>query len=72
MPKNETNTILTTEPNTFPGFQIGSQKYCLLNLTLDVEIDGVTYHLQSEFSEKSEMGQVIDSIELERSQRKSA
>ena len=72
MNKTKDEIVLTTEPDTIPGFQVGSQKFCLLNLTLDVEIDGVTYHLQSEFSKKSEMGDVIDTIELERSQRKSA
>jgi hypothetical protein len=44
----------------------------ILNLRLDVEIDGVTYHLTSEFSGKSELGEVIDTIELERNQRLTA
>ena len=43
-----------------------------LNLGLDVEMDGVTYHLISRFSEKTEMGDVLDTIELERSQRQTA
>ena len=72
MNKTKDEIVLTTESDTIPGFQAGGKKFCLLNLTLDVEIDGVTYHLTSEFSEKSEMGDVIDAIELERSQRKSA
>ncbi len=55
-----------------PGFQYGKQRFVFLNLGLDVEMDGVTYHLTSEFSKNHEMGEVIDTIELERSQRLSA
>ena len=42
-----------------------------MNLGLDVEADGVTYHLSSEFAGEGEMGAVIDMIELERSRRNS-
>lgn len=64
--------VLTSAPNEFPTYQQGEQKGLFLNLCLDVEIDGVTYHLTSEFAEKTEMGEVLDTIELERSQRKTA
>ena len=43
-----------------------------LNLGLDVEMDGVTYHLSSSFAEKAEMGDVIDMAELERNGRRTA
>ena len=43
-----------------------------MNLGLDVEMDGVTYHLISRFSEKAEMGEIPDTIELERNQRQTA
>ena len=43
-----------------------------LNLGLDVEMDGVTYHLSSSFAEKAEMGEVIDTTELERNRRRTA
>ncbi len=56
----------------FPGFQYGGHRSAFLNLGLDVEMDGVTYHLISRFAEKMEMGKVIDTIELERSQRQTA
>lgn len=49
--------------------QSRSGRSAFLNLGLDVEIDGVTYHLISRLAEKTEMGEVIDTIELERSQR---
>ena len=68
--KNE--HVLTFKPNSVPCFQYGNQKFCFLNLGLEVEMDGVTYHLHSEFSEKAEMGAVIDTIELEHSQRQTA
>jgi hypothetical protein len=68
----ENRPVLTNELESYPGFRHGNQKFCFLNLGLDVEIDGVTYHLTSEFSGKSELGEVIDTIELERSQRLTA
>ena len=43
-----------------------------MNLGLDVEMDGVTYHLSSSFAEKAEMGEVIDTTELERNGRRTA
>ena len=43
-----------------------------LNLGLDVEMDGVIYHLSSSFAEKAEMGEVIDTAELERNGRRTA
>ena len=72
MNKTENEIVLTDTLGGIPAFQRNGQTFCLLNAALDVEIDGVTYHLTSEFSEKSEMGSVIDTIELERSQRKTA
>ncbi len=56
----------------FPGFEYGGQRNAFLNLGLDVEIDGVTYHLISRFSEKAGMGEVLDTIELERNRRQTA
>ena len=56
----------------FPGFECGGHRNAFLNLGLDVEMDGVTYHLISRFSEKAGMGDVLDTIELERSQRQMA
>lgn len=70
--KFESKPVLTAAPGGIPGFQYGECRGLFLNLRLDIEMDGVTYHLQSEFSEKSEMGEVIDTIELERSQRQTA
>ena len=43
-----------------------------MNHGLDIEADGVTYHLASEFAGKDEMGTVLDLIELERNRRNSA
>ena len=60
------------EPANIPGFQYEDHTYQLLNLRLDIEADGVTYHLSSEFAGEGEMGTVIDMIELERSRRNSA
>ena len=60
------------EPGNIPGFQYKDHTYRLLNLVLDGDVDGVTYHLSSDFVGKSEMGAVIDMIELERSRRNSA
>ncbi len=70
--KNENREASLLMENPIPGFQRGNQKFCFLNLTLEVEMDRVTYHLHSEFSEKAEMGEAIDTIELERNQRRTA
>lgn len=72
MRENENGIVLISEQESIPVIQHGGRKYCLLNLGLDVEIDGVTYHLASEFSGKTGLGEVIDTIELERSQRRTA
>ncbi len=55
-----------------PSFQCENHTYQLLNLGLDIEADGVTYHLASEFAGKDEMGTVLELIELERNKRNSA
>ena len=60
------------EPGNIPGFQYKDHIYQLLNLGLDIEVGGVTYHLSSEFAGEGEMGAVIDMIGLERSQRNSS
>ena len=56
----------------YPGFEYGGRRNAFLNLGLDVEMDGVTYHLHSSFTEKPEMGEVIDTAELERNGRRTA
>jgi hypothetical protein len=65
-------TVLIGTSEGIPWFQTEDCRGVILNLRLDVEIDGVTYHLTSEFSGKSELGEVIDTIELERNQRMTA
>lgn len=55
-----------------PGFRYGNHTYQLLNHGLEVEADGVTYHLSSEFAGEGEMGTVLDLIELERNKRNTA
>ena len=56
-------------PDSIPIFQHENHTYQLLNLSLDVDMGGVIYHLSSEFAGQDEMGAVIDLIELERSKR---
>lgn len=72
MKKTENHPVEIAVAGEFPGFQCGERRSAFLNLGLDVEMDGVTYHLISRFAEKTEMGKVIDTIELERSQRQTA
>lgn len=60
------------KPSGIPGFRYRDHTYQLLNLGLEIEVDGVTYHLSSEFVGESEMGAVLDLIELERNQKNSA
>ncbi len=56
----------TKDTGRLPGFRYAGRKFCLLNSGLDVEADGITYPLASEFSSGKEMDAVIDAIELER------
>lgn len=70
--KTEKRPVEITVAGELPGFEYGGCRGVFLNLGLDVEMDGVTYHLISRFSEKAEMGDVLDTIELERSQRQTA
>lgn len=70
--KSEQRPVLISGPNELPRFQWGGKRGLLLNLCLDVELDGVTYHLTSEFDGEREMGAVIDAIELERNLRQTA
>ncbi|MDE6313071.1 MAG: hypothetical protein K2M46_05555 [Lachnospiraceae bacterium] len=72
MKETENRPVEIAVGGEFPGFQCGERRSAFLNLGLDVELDGVIYHLISRFSEKVEMGEVIDTIELERSQRRTA
>lgn len=57
---------------SIPSFHYENHTYQLLNFGLDIEADGVTYNLSSQFVGESEMGAVLDLIELERSRRNSA
>ena len=70
--KMKNRSVEITVAGELPGFEYGGCRGVFLNLGLDVEMDGVTYHLISRFSEKTEMGDVLDAIELERSQRQTA
>ncbi len=72
MRKIEKQPVEIAVAGEFPGFEYGGRRNAFLNMGLDVEIDGVTYHLISRFSEKADMGEVLDTIELERSQRQTA
>ena len=58
--------------NETPCFQTEEKKFLLLNIALAVKMAGVTYHLLSFFDGKKELGDVIDTIELERNSRRKA
>lgn len=70
--KMERQFELPDKPGGIPGFLYRNHAYQLLNHGLDIESDGVTYHLSSQFVGESEMGAVLDLIELERNRRNSA
>ena len=70
--KTEKRPVEITVAGELPGFEYGGYRGVFLNLGLDVEMDGVTYHLSSSFAEKAEMGEVIDRLELERNGRRTA
>lgn len=70
--KSENKIGSIPEYSGLPAFRMEEKDYLLLNLGMDVDTGDVIYHLRSEFSEKTEMDAVIDTIELERSQRQPA
>ena len=72
MKKIENHPVEIAVAGEVPGFECGGHRSVFLNLGLDVEMDGVTYHLSSSFAEKAEMGEVIDTAELERNRRRTA
>ena len=45
--KTEKRLIEITVAGELPGFECGGRRGVFLNLGLDVEMDGVTYHLSS-------------------------
>jgi hypothetical protein len=70
--KAENKIELISDYDGFPAFRMTGKDYLLLNLGMDVDTGGVIYHLRSEFSGKCDMGELIDTIELERNQRLTA
>ena len=56
--KTGSRPVEITVAGELPGFEYGGCRGVFLNLGLDVEMDGVTYHLSSSFAEKTEMGEV--------------
>lgn len=70
--KSGQRPVLISGPDELPVYQCGGKRALLLNPHLDVEMDGVTYHLSSKFEGQTEMGTVIDTIELERNLRQTA
>ena len=50
--KTEKRPVEITVAGELPGFEYGECRGVFLNLGLDVEMDGVTYHLSSSFAEK--------------------
>ena len=57
--KIENHPVEIAVAGEFPGFQCEGCRSAFLNLSLDVEMDGVTYHLIRRFSEKTEMGVML-------------
>lgn len=50
--KTGSRPVEITVAGELPGFEYGGCRGVFLNLGLDVEMDGVTYHLSSSFAEK--------------------
>ena len=50
--KTKKRPVEITVAGELPGFEYGGCRGVFLNLGLDVEMDGVTYHLSSSFAEK--------------------
>ena len=52
--KTEKRPVEITVAGELPGFEYGGCRGVFLNLGLDVEMDGVTYHLQCQLVKNSE------------------
>ena len=50
--KTGSRPVEITVAGELPGFEYSGRRGVFLNLGLDVEMDGVTYHLSSSFAEK--------------------
>ena len=60
------------EKEPVPRFRCGDREYRLLNHMIEVEIGGVLYRVKSIYSDDAFMGDVLDSLTMEKINRSAA
>ena len=66
---NNENKIEWIEKEPVPHFRYGGREYYLLNEMIEVEIGGVLYRVKSIYSNDAYMGDVLDSLTMEKINR---
>ena len=64
-----TNKIEWIEKEPIPRFRYGGREYRMLNQMIEVEIGGVLYRVKSVYNEDAFMGDVLDSLTMEKINR---
>ena len=66
---NNENKIEWIAKEPVPHFRYGGREYYLLNDMIEVEIGGVLYRVKSIYSNDAFMGDVLDSLTMEKINR---
>jgi len=66
---NNENKIEWIAKEPVPHFRYGGREYYLLNEMIEVEIGGVLYRVKSLYSNDAFMGDVLDSLTMEKINR---
>lgn len=66
---NNENKIEWIAKEPVPHFRYGGREYYLLNEMIEVEIGGVLYRVKSIYSNDAFMGDVLDSLTMEKINR---
>ena len=65
----DTNKIEWIEKEPVPHFRYGGREFYLLNDMIEVEIGGVLYRVKSVYNVDAFMGDVLDSLTMEKINR---
>lgn len=72
---NETTSLNKVEwiaKEPIPHFRYGGREFFMLNDMIEVVIDGILYRAKSVYSDSSFMGDVLDSLTMEKINRTTA
>lgn len=72
MAENKKSNVEWLKTDSVPRFRYEGKEYYLLNDMIEVEIGGVHYRVKSLYSDKAFMGDVLDTLTMEKIQREAA